>query len=125
MLETEGDYKNQYSAIPTDTGLLIHVGKIPPSSNRALQNESDQSSGTGQVTLIWNEVRGAASYNIYWSELPGVTKQNGKKITGIKNPTTTIKDLKPGTMYYFVVTTVVGNSESRESEELSFMLNGI
>jgi hypothetical protein len=50
VLETENKYQKKYSALPTDTGLLIHVGKIPASSNQARQTESDDSSGTGQVT---------------------------------------------------------------------------
>jgi hypothetical protein len=33
-----------------------------------------------------------------WGETPGVTWQNGTKISDIKNPFTTIKGLKPGAM---------------------------
>jgi hypothetical protein len=123
VLETENIYQKKYSALPTDTGLLIHVGKIPASSNQANQTESDDSSGTGrtgQVTLAWNEVPDATSYNVYWSKFPGVTRQNGNKISEIKSPTTTIKDLRPGDRYYFVVSAVKGTAESQESEEMSF-----
>jgi hypothetical protein len=115
--------QKKYSALPTDTGLLIHVGKIPASSNQAGQTESDDSSGTGrtgQVKLVWNEVPDATSYNVYWSKFPGVSRQNGNRISEIKNPTTTIKGLRPGDRYYFVVTAVKGTAESKESEELSF-----
>ena len=120
VLETENHYQEKYSTIPTDTGLLIHVGKIPTSSNQARQIESDDSPGTGQVTLVWTEVPDATSYNVYWSKFPGVTRQNGNKISEIKNPTTTIEGLRPGGRYYFVVTAVKGSAESQESEELSF-----
>jgi hypothetical protein len=123
VLETEKDYQKKYSALPTDTGLLIHVGKIPASSNQTRQTESDNNSGTertGQVTLVWNEVPNATSYNVCWSKFPGVNRQNGNKISEIKNPTTTIKGLSIGDRYYFVVTAVKGTAESQESEVLSF-----
>jgi hypothetical protein len=111
------------TALPTHTVLLIHLGKIPASSNQARQTESGDShrtGRTGQVKLVWNEVPDATSYNVYWSIFPGVTRQDGNKISEIKNPTTTIKGLRPGGTYYFVVTAVRGIAESQESEELVF-----
>ena len=120
VIETHKNYLSSYSASPTDKGLLIHVGKIPAFSNQARQTESDAGSGTGQVKLAWDDAPDATSYNVYWSASPGVTRQNGNKISGIKNPATTIKGLRPGATYYFVVTAVKGAAESRESEELSF-----
>ena len=123
VIETHKNYLSSYSALPTDNGLLIHVGKIPASSNQAHQTESDASSGTGQVKLAWDDVPDATSYNVYWSASPGVTRQNGNKISDIKNPTTTIKGLRAGATYYFMVTAVKGTAESRESEALSFTVD--
>jgi hypothetical protein len=120
VIETHKNYLSSYSAIPTDKGLLIHVGKIPAFSNQTRQTGSDAGSGTGQVKLAWDNVPDATSYNAYWSASPGVTRQNGNKISGIKDPFTTIKGLRPGATYYLVVTTVKGAAESLESEELSF-----
>ena len=59
----------------------------------------------GQATLSWDNVPNAVSYNIYYSESPGVTKQNGKKIANVTSPYT-IKGLKREKVYYFVVTAV-------------------
>jgi fibronectin type 3 domain-containing protein len=73
---------------------------------------------TPDVTLTWDDVPNATSYNIYWSNLPGVTKKNGTKISNVKNPHK-ITGLKKGKKYYFVVTAVNASSESKESEELS------
>jgi hypothetical protein len=70
------------------------------------------------VTLAWDEVPNATSYNIYWSDMPGVTKKNGTKIADVKNPHK-ITGLKKGNIYYFVVTAVNASGESKESEELS------
>jgi hypothetical protein len=76
---------------------------------------------TSDVTLAWDDVPNAASYNIYWSEKPGVTKKNGTKISNVKNPYK-MTGLKIGKKYYFVVTAVNAFGESKESEELSFIV---
>jgi len=87
-----------------------HTSKnSPPASNLI----------SGNVTLLWNEIRGAASYNIYMSKSPGVTKLSGSKIPNVTNPIK-IHQLEPGNTYYFVVTAVNGSRESRESKELSY-----
>ncbi len=41
---------------------------------------------TRDVTLAWDDVPNATSYNIYWSDKPGVTKKSGTKISNVKNP---------------------------------------
>ena len=73
---------------------------------------------THDVTLGWNDVPGATSYNIYWSDKPGVNKKNGIKISNVKNPHK-MTGLEKGKKYYFVVTTVNASGESKESEEIS------
>jgi hypothetical protein len=78
-----------------------------------------QPGGRGQMTLAWESVPGADSYNIYISESPGVTRQNGRKIANASNPHT-LMGLKPGTSYYVVVTAVNGAGESEASKELNF-----
>jgi fibronectin type 3 domain-containing protein len=75
----------------------------------------------GQTTLAWDNVPNAVSYNIYWGESPGVTKRSGKKIANATNPYT-LKGLKRGKTYYFVVTAVNNSGESKESEKLSFTI---
>jgi hypothetical protein len=75
--------------------------------------------GDGKVTLAWDDVANASSYHIYYSEAPGVTKQNGKKIADVSNPHT-IKGLTRGKVYYFVITAARKNRESEASEEISF-----
>lgn len=76
---------------------------------------------TRNITLGWNDVPNATSYNIYWSDKPGVTKKNGTKISNVKNPHK-ITGLKKGGKYYFVVTAVNASGESKESEEISFIV---
>jgi hypothetical protein len=78
-------------------------------------------SETQDVTLGWKDVPNATSYNIYWSDKPKVTKKNGTKISNVKNPHK-LKGLKKGRKYYFVVTAVNASIESKESEEISFLV---
>jgi lysophospholipase L1-like esterase len=79
----------------------------------------DPTPETRDLTLSWDDVPNATSYNIYWSNKAGVTKKNGTKISNIRNPHK-IKGLKKGRKYYFVVTAVNASGESKESEEFSF-----
>ena len=90
-------------------------GHIPLASKK---NPAEQTE-TVQVTLQWNNAPNAASYNVYWSRFPGVTKHNGHKIPDAANPIT-LTDLAPGTSYYFVVTVVDDSGESEESRQMSF-----
>ena len=76
---------------------------------------------TDDVTLTWDNVPEASSYNIYWSAKPGVTKKNGNKISNVKNPHNIAK-LQKGKKYYFVVTAVNGSDESNISEEFSILI---
>ena len=65
----------------------------------------------GSVTIGWDKVFNAASYNIYIASSPGVNKSNftslpdGQKTTGVTSVSTKIS-LTNGKTYYFVVTAV-------------------
>ncbi len=85
----------------------------------ARKKSTAQTAATVQVTLQWNHVADAGSYNVYWSRFPGVTRHNGHKITNAANPIV-ITDLAPDTTYYFVVTAVGDAGESKESREMAF-----
>jgi len=90
------------------------------STDKAKPSFEDTEPKTSDVTLDWNNVPYATSYNIYWSDKPGVTKKNGTKISNVKNPHK-IWGLEKGKKYYFVVTAVNASGESIESEEISFI----
>lgn len=89
-------------------------GHIPLAS----KNIPPEQAEAVQVTLQWNPVPNAGSYNVYWSRFPGVTKHNGHKIPDAANPIT-LTDLAPGATYYFVVTVVDDSGESQESRQMS------
>jgi uncharacterized protein YcfL len=102
----------------TEKDGLVDFGKLTP----RIQNLKIQANKTqvreSQVTFSWDNLPNAVSYNIYYSDSQGVTKQKGKKIENVKTPYT-IKGLKRGRIYYFVVTAVTKFGESKESQELS------
>ena len=87
-----------------------------------LNKKEIEKSGQGQVTLQWDSVPNAKSYNIYWSLNSGVSKSNGNKIENATNPTT-IKDLVAGATYYFIVTVVNESGESAPSKEISYTVS--
>ena len=76
--------------------------------------------GDGQITIAWAAENDATSYNIYWSTTPGVTPENGTKITGATSPFIH-SGLANGT-YYYVVTSVNKDGESAPSAEVSATL---
>jgi len=92
---------------------------VPAAPQKSKQASPSKATDTRDVTLAWDNVTGATSYNIYWSDKPGVTRHNGTKIENAQNPHK-FKGLIKGKKYYFVVTAVNQSGESSESAEFSF-----
>jgi len=67
-------------------------------------------SGAGSVTLSWNSVSGATSYNIYYA-IGSTVDKTGTKITGATSPKT-LTGLTNGTQYAFSVSAVFAGGES-------------
>ncbi|MFY9268172.1 MAG: fibronectin type III domain-containing protein, partial [Candidatus Manganitrophaceae bacterium] len=85
--------------------------------------------GTNQVTLNWDQIVGADSYNLYISEQSGLTKDNfatlrgGRKRSGVTRPYT-LTGLTPNRTYHFVITAVDGGTEGPGSREITTTLIG-
>jgi len=94
---------------------FIFIKTVPPT---APQNLAIQT-GNNIATLTWSPVASAASYNVYYSENPGVTKTNGAVIAGVDMPFA-LTGLTNGVKYYVIVTAVNSAGESPASSELSF-----
>jgi Fibronectin type III domain len=105
------------------TGMVSEtVSNTKDTGKQARPKQSSAAVGYGEVTLTWDDVSNAVSYNIYWSNKKGVTKHNGTKISHVKNPHT-IAGLKKGSTYYFIVTAVNESGESAASESISFTVD--
>ncbi len=95
---------------------LSPVSRIFPSLALPLRPEAvSGTNGYGQVTLSWNPVSGASSYNIYWRASPGVTT-GSTKITGAAIPYSHV-GLTYGRQYYYRVSAVNAAGESLLSAE--------
>ncbi|MCL5022126.1 MAG: fibronectin type III domain-containing protein [Nitrospirae bacterium] len=76
--------------------------------------------GNEQVTITWDAVDGATSYNIYWSNTPGVTRATGMKIADVASPYVHLTgDGSNGRIFYYVVTAAGADGESAESAEVN------
>jgi fibronectin type 3 domain-containing protein len=74
--------------------------------------------GANQVALAWSAVPNATAYNVYWSTTPGVTSQNGAKISASTN-SYLHSGLSAGATYYYVVTAVNSTGEGIASAQAS------
>jgi hypothetical protein len=104
---------NNYGESAESTQVSATPGQ-PPSPPTGLS----ATAGNKQVTINWNGVAGATSYNLYWSTVPGVNKGTGTKISGVISPYTHTGTTNKNT-YYYVVTAVNSYGESSESSEVS------
>lgn len=98
----------------------------PSTQNIATSLSMGVASANRQITVSWSKPSTATksatsttgTYNIYWSTTPGVTKQNGNKISTVTSPYIH-SGLTNDTMYYYVVTEVVSDAEGAESLEVA------
>ena len=87
----------------------------PSNTSPAIPTNISATPGDKEVTIKWNAVSGAVSYNIYWSTNPGVSKTNFTgKVTNNSTTSYLHTGLTSGTTYYYVVT-AKNDYESSES----------
>jgi|GEM_PF-2419101 len=111
----ESSESSEVSATP------VLSGTAPPAPTGVVVTPSD-----GQVTISWNPVSDATSYNLYMASVSGVNKNNYNSLTdgmiheAVTSPFTHT-GLTNGKTYYFVVTAVNTHGESVESAQVSAM----
>ncbi|WP_303287756.1 DUF1566 domain-containing protein [Marinobacter sp. SS8-8] len=83
--------------------------------------------GDGELSLTWDEVSGADSYNIYYANEPGIRTENyssydgGTWLRDVSSPLT-ITQLRNGVGYFAIVTAVRSGKESSSSGEVSALV---
>lgn len=99
----------------------VEEGTLPPTGS-VLQTPTGDvvTTGSGQVTIRWNPVAGATSYNLYMASDINLDQGNyaslpdGAKLVGVTSPHT-ITGLSNGKTYYFFMTAADAGRESEES----------
>lgn len=83
---------------------------------RILQSPTDVSASAENkfITVSWNSVPDAESYNLYWSISKDITKDTAEIIPGVTSPYT-VAGLPESEIYSFLVTALNGDSESLAS----------
>jgi len=106
----------------TDPALVTALtgGAAPPPPNGAPYAVTGvvATAGTGQVTVSWNAVSGATSYQLYRTANSG-SEPATPSVTGITGTTFTDTGLNPGTTYYYRVVAVNSSGASGYSTEAS------
>lgn len=102
------------------TQISLEGAAPPPTTAPAAPTGAMATGGFRQVTVAWNAVAGATSYNLYWSTTTGVTPTTGTKITNVTSPYTQM-GLADSTTYFYVVTAVNAVGESLASAQTSAM----
>ncbi len=101
-------------------GFSLTMVEAYTSSGIPVPNGVTATAAGNQVSLSWNAVAGASSYNIYWSNKAGVsTTANSTKIANGNLTTYAHSGLTAGTWYYYVVTAVTASGESLPSNEVA------
>jgi hypothetical protein len=79
--------------------------------------------GIGQITLGWQPVADATTYNVYFSAAPGVSKSNFEGVfRGVVQTSFIHSPLPGGESFFYVVTAQNDIVESDESAEVSAMV---
>ena len=72
--------------------------------------------GDSKTVIIWDSVSTATAYNIYWGEVPGVTKDNGTRISNAESPYLH-RGLENNTSYYYIITAENSFGEGKATTE--------
>jgi hypothetical protein len=85
----------------------------------AAPNNLTASAGPAQISLLWDPVAGASSYNVYSAASKGVSVATGTKIATTTTNSYSDKSPNPANPTFYVVTAVNSAGESPISNEVS------
>lgn len=115
-----GGSSNTSETFPSPLAAVEEGSLPPPGSVLQIPTGDAVTAGNGQVTVRWNPVAGATSYNLYMASDINLDRSNyaglpdGAKFVGVISPHT-ITGLTNGKTYYFFVTAADVGRESEES----------
>lgn len=112
-VEVKGNFVN---GVLMATRISVEGAAPPPTTVPAAPTVMTAVGGMNQVTISWNAVSGATSYNLYYSTTAGVTTVNGTKIANVTSPYVQT-GLLTNTTYYYVLTAVNAVGESPPSAQ--------
>jgi fibronectin type 3 domain-containing protein len=105
-----------------ESELSSTIGATPVAPVAAPPGTVNATPGDKTVTVDWSPVSEATSYNLYWSNTPGVTP-GGTGVTQVAIPITSTSYVHTGltnaTSYHYVITAVNTGGESVVSAEAS------
>ncbi len=85
-------------------------------------NNLSASGANNTITLTWNSVSGASSYNLFWDNVSSINNTD-TTITSITNDNYTHINLDNGSTYYYKVAAVNDNGTGSLSSEASAVLS--
>lgn len=100
-----------------DFGGIFAVNR-PPSAPRGLTASARREG----ITLAWNAVSGAASYNVYQGNTPG--GEGPSPVANVSNTTLVLSSLAGGE-YFFRVTALTSHGESVRSSEVAVVVDDV
>lgn len=103
------------SSLSPEVGTMVQATLPPPPAGLAA------SGGDGGITVRWDAVPGATSYNVYMAESSGRVRKTGKVIAGITEISCRQDKMTSKSMRYYVVTAVNSAGEGRSSNESGAM----
>jgi hypothetical protein len=71
--------------------------------------------GDGKAVISWTEATDGSRYDLYWATEPSISAATATKINGVRPPYVH-RGLKNFTTYYYIITKVLNNVESKPSE---------
>ena len=114
----DGQFVNP--ALPNNGGFSLTANEAYKTSSIPVPKGLAATSGAQQVSLSWNAVAGATSYNIYWSNKAGVSTRAGSSmVPAVAGTAYTHTGLATGAWYHYVVTAVTPSGESLPSAEVA------
>src|SRR5256885_47060 len=103
------------------TSIIPGPGSVPSAPTNVAASNGP---GYNTITVRWDSVAEATSYNVYWGTTAGVTPQTGTKVADVTTLGFHHDGLTSGTTYEYVVTGVNDHGEGAPSTPVRATASG-